>query len=100
MLAESFIQDIRYALRGMRRSPLFAASVAGTIGVGLGILCSAFTIINAYLFKAVSLPQPHELHSFSWDTATVQRQDFSFADFEAFTAGNPVLARAPPPAAR
>lgn len=94
MLAESLVQDIRYALRGMRRSPLFAASVAGTIGIGLGILCSAFTIINAYLFKAVSLPQPHELHGFSWDTATVQRQDFSFADFEAFAAGNPVLARA------
>lgn len=48
-MLESLLYDLRYALRGIRRSPLFAASVAGTIGVGLGILCSAFTIVNAYL---------------------------------------------------
>lgn len=92
MFTESLVQDIRYALRGMRRSPLFAASVAGTIGVGLGILCSAFTIINAYLFKAVNLPMPQELYGLSWDTATVQRHEFSLADFEALAESNPVLA--------
>lgn len=93
MLVESFVQDIRYALRGMRRSPLFAASVAGTIGIGLGILCSAFTIVNAYLFKAVNLPEPRELYGLSWDTATVQRQEFSLADFDILAQNNPVLVR-------
>jgi predicted permease len=93
VLAESLVQDIRYALRAMRRSPLFAAGVAGTIGIGLGILCSAFTIVNAYLLKAVNLPQPRELYGLSWDTATVERQEFSLADFEALAQNNPVLAR-------
>ncbi|MFA5910555.1 MAG: FtsX-like permease family protein [Vicinamibacterales bacterium] len=93
MLAESIVQDVRYALRGMRRSPLFAASVAGTIGIGLGILCSAFTIINAYLFKAVNLPEPQQLYALSWDTATVQRHEFSLADFEALAESNPVFSR-------
>jgi predicted permease len=93
MFAESLIQDIRYALRGMRRSPLFATSVAGTLGIGLGILCSAFTIINAYLFKAVNVPEPQQLYGLSWDTATVQRHDFSLADFEALAENNPVFAR-------
>ena len=56
MTADSLIQDIRYAIRGVRRTPLFAASVAGTIGLGHGILCSAFTIVNAYLLKPIDLP--------------------------------------------
>jgi putative ABC transport system permease protein len=93
MFTESLVQDIRYALRGMRRSPLFAASVAGTIGIGLGILCSAFTIVNAYLLKAVNLPQPRELYGLSWDTATVQRQGFTLADFDGVADDNPVFAR-------
>ena len=61
MTADSLIQDIRYAIRGLRRAPLFAASVAGTIELGLGILDSAFTIINAYLLKPIDLPNPRAL---------------------------------------
>ena len=58
MFAQSLAQDVRYACRGARRAPLFAISVAGTMGIGLGVLCSWFTIVNAYLFKAVRLPEP------------------------------------------
>jgi hypothetical protein len=53
---ESLTLDVRYALRGIRRSSLFAASVAATIGLGLGVLCSAFTIVNAYVLAPVDLP--------------------------------------------
>ena len=37
MMIESLFQDVRYALRGFRKSPLFAAGVVGTIGLGLGL---------------------------------------------------------------
>src|SRR5436305_1129566 len=75
MFVESLAQDVRYACRGARRSPLFAVSVAGTIGIGLGVLCAWFTIVNAYLFKAVRLPQPTELHSLSWDSSVHDRYE-------------------------
>ena len=77
----------------MRRSPLFAGSVAITIGIGLGILCSAFTIVNAYLFKSVNLPDPQALYGLSWDTDAQQRQPFSLRDFDAMAADNPVFSR-------
>jgi len=77
------IQDLRYALRGLRRSPLFAASVAATIGLGLGVLCSAFTIVNAYMLAPIDLPNPQALYKLSWDTATVRSRDFRLADFKA-----------------
>jgi predicted permease len=77
------IQDLRYALRGIRRSPLFAASVAATIGLGLGVLCSAFTILNAYVLAPIDLPNPQALYQLKWDTAAVRSRDFRLADFEA-----------------
>ena len=83
------ILDVRYALRGLRRSPLFAASVAATIGLGLGVLCSAFTIVNAYVLTPVDLPDARALYGLSWDTDTVRRQRFRLADFEAASESTP-----------
>ena len=92
MAFESLLQDIRYALRGIRRTPLFAASVAGTIGIGLGILCSVFTLVNAFLLKAINLPESRELYALSWDAGEVQNKGFSLADFDALAENNPVFA--------
>jgi predicted permease len=81
-LVEWLVHDVRYAVRGIRRSPLLAASVAATIGLGLGILCSAFTILNAYLLRPIDLPDAHQLYSLSWDTETTQRRRLTLADFD------------------
>jgi len=83
------LADIRYALRGLRRSPLFAASVTATIGLGLGVLCSGFTILNAYILKPVDLPEPHSLYGLSWDTTTERRHRFRLDDFEALRDSTP-----------
>jgi predicted permease len=74
--------DVRYALRGVRRAPLFAASVAATIGLGLGILCSGFTLVTGYLLRPVELPDAQDLYALSWDTAATTRHRFSLADFD------------------
>ena len=83
MRLDSLILDVRYALRGIRRSPLFSASVAATIGLGLGVLCSALTILNAYVLRPINLPDPEALYQLNWDTATVQSHGFGLSDFEA-----------------
>jgi predicted permease len=82
-VADSLFHDIRYALRTLRRAPLFAATVVATMGLGLGLLGSAFTILNAYLLKPIDLPNPYALHSLSWDTDTTRRQRFTMADYQA-----------------
>ena len=91
MRIESLIHDARYAVRGVHRSPLFAASVAGTIGLGLGILCSAFTIVNAYLLKPIDLPNPRQLYALSWDTAHARRHGFRLSDFDALREADTVF---------
>jgi putative ABC transport system permease protein len=53
------------------------------MGLGLGLVGSAFTLLNAYVFKPIDLPDPHALYAFSWDSDTARRQRFSLADYEA-----------------
>ena len=82
-------QDVRYAGRGIRRSPLFAATASATIGLGLGLLCSALTVVNAYVLRPIDLPDPRALVSISWETDTVRRHRFSWNDVEALRAEAP-----------
>ena len=83
MALDSLSQDIRYAIRTLRRAPLFAATVVATMGLGLGLLASAFTILNAYLLKPIDLPDARALYALSWDTDTTRRQRFTLADYQA-----------------
>src|SRR5579872_6900220 len=41
---DSVLQDLRYAFRGIRKAPGFALTVIGTIGLGLGINTTLFTV--------------------------------------------------------
>jgi putative ABC transport system permease protein len=48
---ESVIHDVRYALRSLRKSPGFAATVILTLGIAIGVNTAVFTVSNAVLFK-------------------------------------------------
>jgi predicted permease len=83
MMIDSLFQDIRYAMRTLGRAPLFAGMVAATMGLGLGLLGSVFTVLNAYLLKPVDLPDPYALYSVSWDTDDTRGHRFRLTDYEA-----------------
>src|SRR5215471_6333522 len=65
---DSFAQDIRYAWRGIRRAPGFALTVIGTIGLGLGINATLFTVFNTYVFRTIAVSNPHNLYEFWWES--------------------------------
>jgi len=46
-------QDVRYGLRGFRRSPAFAAVVVGILAVGIGANTALFTAIDAMLLRGL-----------------------------------------------
>jgi predicted permease len=52
--SESFITDVRLALRGLRRTPLFAVVAVASIAIGVGATTAILTIAEALLFRAPS----------------------------------------------
>src|SRR5688572_30227040 len=86
---ESVLQDVRYAVRSIRRAPWYAATVAATLGLGLGLVASAFTVLNAYVFTPRDLPDPYALYSVSWDSETARRQRFRLSDYESLRQDTP-----------
>jgi predicted permease len=44
-------QDIRYALRGFRRNPLFALTVVATLALGIGASTAVFSVVDRILFR-------------------------------------------------
>lgn len=55
------MNGLKFAFRMMRRRPWFSAAVVVTIGLGIGINTTVFTLVNAVLFKSVDLPEGERL---------------------------------------
>jgi predicted permease len=55
---EVFFRDVRYALRGMRRSPGFAAAAILTLALGMGATTAIFSVIKAVLLSPLPYREP------------------------------------------
>ena len=76
-MVETFFQDVRYAVRGMRKSPGFALVCILTLGLGIGANTGIFTVINAVLLRPVAgVANPGELVTF--ERLQKNNPDFAF----------------------
>jgi MacB-like periplasmic core domain len=87
---DSFAQDVRYAWRGIRKTPGFALTVIGTIGLGLGINTALFTIFDTYVFRTIAVSNPHNLYEFWWETKDGTWRA-TWSQFQALRRENNVL---------
>jgi hypothetical protein len=61
MWLESLVQDVRYGLRQLRKSPGFAFIAILSLTLGIGANTAIFTLLNAILLRPLPVQNPGEL---------------------------------------
>jgi len=58
----TIIQDIRYALRQLRRSPGFAVTAILTLALGIGATTAIFTLVYQVILRSIPVAHPEQLY--------------------------------------
>lgn len=58
---EFLVQDVRFALRQLRRTPVFTVTVLLTLALGIGANSAIFTLVNAILLRNLPVTDPKSL---------------------------------------
>lgn len=55
------LEDLRLALRSLRKSPGLSAIAVATLGIGIGLVTAMFSVVNGALLRGLPFDEPEEL---------------------------------------
>jgi macrolide transport system ATP-binding/permease protein len=80
--AETVAQDLRFALRQLRRSPGFAVTAVLVLALGIGASTAIFGFVDAVLIQPLPYAHPNQLVSVDESSASFPHGNLSRDDYE------------------
>ncbi|MDP1570159.1 MAG: ABC transporter permease [Vicinamibacterales bacterium] len=80
------MDQVRYALRSLRRTPLFTLLAVLTLGLGIGGTSAVFSIVHAVLLRPLPYPDADRIVMISEANARTRTMGVSFPNFEDWHA--------------
>ncbi len=81
---DTLVQDLRYAFRGLLRSPGFSGIAVFSLALGIGANTAIFSLIDTLLFRPLPIPEPERL-------VRVANRQFPYPRYEQFRDRNEVF---------
>ncbi|MGA2146934.1 MAG: ABC transporter permease [Bryobacteraceae bacterium] len=82
-MLEAMLQDVRYGLRTLAKSPAFTVVAVVSLALGIGVNISIFGFIDAALFKPLAVERPGELASL-YHTSEKGAEEFSSSSYPEY----------------
>jgi len=85
---ESVVQDLRYGLRGIRKSPGYSLVVILTLALGIGANTAIFSVVNSVLLKPLPYPYAERLVQLGESNGKVEGISVTRGNFRAWQKYN------------
>ena len=76
-----FLDDARYAIRSLRRTPGLTAFVVITLALGIGMTSGTFSMVDALIFRPYPVPHPSNVVTLVSTTHDSSFEDFSYREY-------------------
>jgi macrolide transport system ATP-binding/permease protein len=78
---DSLVQDVRFAIRSLRRSAGLTGFVIITLALGIGMTSGTFSMVDALIFRPYPVPHPGNVVTLAGTTHDSMIEDFSYREY-------------------